>query len=56
MEWMAQADPSKEASSVKKQWTVANALNKITNYFKNGLVQVVFWKKSIVFTKTWCLK
>ena len=53
-EWMAQADPPKEANTVKKKWMVSRHSSfQIKRHFtlKNGRQQVVLWKKYIVFTK-----
>ena len=55
IEWMAQATPLSEASTVKKMndWSLLLSLNKITHYFKKmDNYKWYFEKKSIVFTKT----
>ena len=55
MDWMAQADPSRKASTVKKWWTVANALNRATHYFKKWttasgvLKKIYFLCKNLMF-------
>ena len=53
--WMARADPSKEASAVKKLMAGHYSSFEIQfhNTLKNGQLQVVFWKKRIAFTKIW---
>ena len=46
-EWMAQADPQKEACTVKK-WMASHysfLQIKLHTIFKNGWLQVVFWKQ-----------
>ena len=44
IEWMAQAAPLREASTVKKMndWSLLLSLNEITHYFKNGQLAEVF--------------
>ena len=45
IEWMVQADPSREASTVIKIMNCANALNKITHYFKKWTTASAVLKK-----------
>ena len=49
---MAQADPLKEVCTVKKLMAYRNSSLQIQLYtiLQNGRLQVVFWKKYIVFT------
>ena len=53
--WMAQADPPKEASTVKKMngWSLLLSSNKMAQI---KWLQMVSWKIYIVFTKIWCFK
>ena len=50
--WMAQADPLKEVSTVKKLMTYCYSSLQIQLYtiLQNGQPQVMFWKVYIVFT------
>ena len=55
IEWMAQAAPLREASTVKKKmndWSLLLSLNEITHYFKKWMPESGVFKKSFVFTKT----
>ena len=57
--WMAQADPSKEANTVKKMNdpSLYSTLQiKRNTALKNGRLQVMFWKKYFAFTNIWCFK
>ena len=51
-EWMAQADPLKEVSMVKKSMACRYFSLQIQLHttLQNGRFQVVFWKKYIIFT------
>ena len=51
---MAQADPTREASTVKKmnEQSLLFSSNKMTHYFKNWTTASGVLKISIVFTKT----
>ena len=51
---MAQADPTREASTVKKmnEQSLLCSSNKMTHYFKNWTTASGVLKISIVFTKT----
>ena len=57
-EFIAKADPPKEVNMVIK-WMASqySSLNlKRHTILKNGQLQVVFWKRSTVFPKIWCIK
>ena len=47
IEWMAQAVPLREASTVKKMndWSLLLSLNKITHYFQKWTTTIVVLKK-----------
>ena len=47
IEWMAEAAPFWKATTLKKMndRSLLLSINKITHYFKNGQLEVVFWKK-----------
>ena len=57
-EWMARADPPKEAKTFKKMSSLSLllSLDKITHYFKEWTTASGVLKKicSAVFTKIWC--
>ena len=57
-ELLAQADPRKEANTVKK-WMASrysSLQKKRHTILKNGWLQIVLWKKYIVTTKIWFFK
>ena len=54
MEWMAQADPTREPNTVKKmnERSLLFSSNKMTHHFKKWATATGVLKISIVFTKT----